>query len=83
MQQTQGFSTGGKEPGAEGDLSALTSLGVSHLMGWAEQVLPTGTGNPTQGKGDSTHPFRVPVWTSRSQGQRKEWKQHCDVGWET
>lgn len=83
MQQTQGCSTGGKEPGAEGDLSAITSLGVSHLMGWAEQVLPTGTGSPTQGKGDSTHPFRVPVWTSRSQGQRKEWKQHCDVGWET
>lgn len=24
-----------------------------------------------------------PVCTSRSQGQREEWKQHCDVGWET
>lgn len=54
------------------------------LMGWAEQVLPARpTDSPTQGKGYSTHPSRESSLDQQESGQRKEWKQHHDVGWET
>lgn len=85
IQENQGCSTWGKELGVTTALAVPSPAWVPHSwMGWAQQVL-------------QPHPLMVPqearviqhilpgspLWTSRNQGQRKEWKQHYDAGWKT